>query len=216
MTDDQVAARDDGAGYHLPNKMGRIVLLSLDEVMGRIGVNAILNQAHLQHRIDNYPANNFDKEFSFQELGQLLLALDEMYGPRGGRGLARRAGQACFRHGVRDFGPMLGIADLAFRVLPQGVKLKVGFQVLAETLNKFTDHLVHLDEDDQYFHWVTERCGVCWGRTSESPCCHLAVGLLEEGLYWVSGGRTFYVEEVSCVAMGDPSCTILVGRRPLE
>ena len=184
--------------------------------MGRNGLNAILNLARLQHRIDGYPPDNFDKEFSFDELGRILQALDEMYGPRSGRALARRAGRACFRLGVKDFGPMLGFADLAFRVLPMGMKLKIGFEVLAETFNKFTDHRVRLVEDDQYFRWVIERCGICWGRGCDAPCCHLAVGILEEGLYWASGGKTFYVEEVSCIAAGDSTCDVLIGKRPLD
>jgi predicted hydrocarbon binding protein len=202
--------------YFFPNKMGRIVLLSLEEAMGLNGINAILNLARLQHRIGSYPPNSFDKEFSFEELGRISQALDEMYGPRSGRGLARRAGRACFRRGVKDFGPVLGIADLAFRVLPLGIRLKVGFEVLAETFNKFTDHQVHLEEDEQYFHWSIQRCGVCWGRVTDSPCCHLAVGILEEGVYWMSGGRNFYVEEVSCIAAGDQECDILVSKRPLD
>lgn len=202
--------------YFFPNKMGRIVLLAMEEVMGRNGVNAILNLARLQHRIGNYPPNNFDKVFSFDELGQLLQALDEMYGPRGGRGLARRAGRSCFKFGLKDFGPMLGIADLAFRILPLGMKLKVGFEVLAETFNKFTDHLVRLGEDEQYHHWIIERCGTCWGRKCDAPCCHLAIGILEEGLYWISGGKNFYVEEVSCIAAGSRTCTVLIGKRPLD
>jgi len=204
------------SAYYFPNKMGRIVLLALEEVMGRNGVNAVLNLARLQHRIENYPPNDFTKAFSFDELGQLLQALDEMYGPRGGRGLARRAGQACFKFGVTDFGPMLGVADVIFRVLPLGMKLKVGFEILAQTLNKFTDQQVRLEEDEQYFHWVMDRCGTCWGRKSDSPCCHIAVGILEEGLYWISGGKSFYVEEVSCIAAGEPTCTILIGKRPLD
>jgi predicted hydrocarbon binding protein len=196
--------------------MGRIVLLSLEEVMGRNGLIAILNLARLQRRIEEYPADNFDKGFSFEELGGILQALDEMYGPRSGRSLARRAGRASFRIGVKDFGPMLGFADLAFRVLPMGMKLRIGFEVLAETFNKFTDHRVRVSEDDRYYRWVIERCGACWGRSSDAPCCHLAVGILEEGLYWVSGGKTFYVEEVSCVAAGDRVCEVVVGKRPLD
>ena len=202
--------------YFFPNKMGRIVLLAMEEVMGRNGVNAVLNLARLSHRIGDYPPNNFDKEFAFDEVGQLLQALDEMYGPRGGRGLARRAGHACFKFGVKDFGPMLGIADLTFRILPLGMKLRVGFEVLAQTFNKFTDHLVRLGEDDQYYQWIIERCGTCWGRQTSSPCCHLAAGILEEGLYWVSGGKNFYVEEVACIAAGDQACTILVSKQPLD
>jgi predicted hydrocarbon binding protein len=216
MTDEPVSLVQELPQFSFPNKMGRIILRAMEEVMGRNGVNAILNLARLQHRIGNYPPDNFAKEFAFGEAGQLLQALDEMYGPRGGRGLARRAGQACFRLGIKDFGPMLGIADLTFRVLPLGIKLKVGFEVLAQTFNKFTDHLVRLGEDEQYFHWIMERCGVCWGRKSDSPCCHLAVGILEEGLYWVGGGKSFYVEEVSCIAAGDRTCTIMIGKRPLD
>jgi hypothetical protein len=216
MTGEPVVAVAEPLRYFLPNKMGRIMLLAMEDVMGRNGVNAVLNLARLQDRVENYPPNNFAKEFAFDETGRLLQALDEMYGPRGGRGLARRAGQSCFKFGIKDFGPMLGIADLTFRIVPMGMKLRVGFEVLAQTFNKFTDHLVRLGEDQQYFHWITERCGACWGRTSSAPCCHLAVGILEEGLYWISGGRSFYVEEVSCIAAGDPTCTILIGKRPLD
>ena len=71
--------------YFFPNKMGRIILLSIEDVMGRNGANAILNLARLQKYIGNYPPNNFAKEFPFENVGQLLQALDEMYGPRGGR-----------------------------------------------------------------------------------------------------------------------------------
>jgi predicted hydrocarbon binding protein len=87
---------------------------------------------------------------------------------------------------------------------------------LAQTFNKFTDHLVRLGEDEQYFHWIMERCGTCWGRRTDSPCCHLALGILEEGLYWVSGGKNFYLEEVSCIAVGDSTCSILIAKRPLD
>jgi hypothetical protein len=216
MTDESLPPSQEKQQYFLPNKMGRIVLLAMEEVMGRNGVNAVLNLARLQHLVGDYPPNDFVKAFSFDELGRLLQALDEMYGPRGGRGLALRAGRACFKFGIKDFGPVLGIADLVFRVLPLGMKLKVGFEVLVQTFNKFTDHLVRLEEDKQYYYWIMERCGTCQGRKSASPCCHLAVGVLEEGLYWISGGENFYVEEISCIAAGDHTCTIMIGKRPLK
>jgi hypothetical protein len=216
MSDASLEEIEEAQQYFFPNKMGRIILLSIEDVMGRNGVNAILNLARLQRHIENYPPNNFDKEFPFENVGQLLQALDEMYGPRGGRGLALRAGRSCLKLGINDFGPMLGVADLTFRVLPLGMKLKVGFEVLAQLFNRFSDHLVRLGEDEQYYYWIMARCGTCWGRTCDSPCCHLAVGILEEAVYWVSGGKNFYVEEVSCIAAGDQECTILISKRPLD
>ena len=80
MVDRPVPAVQESSQYFFPNKMGRIILLAVEDVMGRNGVNAVLNLARLQHRIGNYPPNNFAKEFAFDELGQLLQALDEMYG----------------------------------------------------------------------------------------------------------------------------------------
>jgi hypothetical protein len=39
----------DSQTYYFSNKMGRIVLLSLEETVGQNGLNAILNLARLQH-----------------------------------------------------------------------------------------------------------------------------------------------------------------------
>jgi len=208
----QVEARDR---YYYPNKMGRIILLALEDVMGRNGVNAALNLARFRHLINNYPPNNLDLQFSFQEVSGIQQALDDMYGPKGGRSLGIRAGRACFRYALKEFGPMLGLADLAFRALPLSLKLKVGFNALAETLNKFSDQVVRLEEDERRFLFVIERCPACWGRRTSYPCCHLSTGLLHEALHWVSGGKSFEVKEIACIAVGAATCTFEVIKRPL-
>ena len=48
-------------GFYYPNKIGRIILLATEEVMGRNGVNAVLNLARLRHLVNSYPPNNFDR-----------------------------------------------------------------------------------------------------------------------------------------------------------
>jgi predicted hydrocarbon binding protein len=202
--------------YFYPNKMVRIILLAMEEVMGRNGVNAVLNLAQLKNLVNNFPPNNFDRHVTFVELGRLMASLDQMYGPRGGRGLALRAGRACFKYGLKEFGPVLGIADLAFRLLPLHMKLKVGTDVFCETFNKFSDQVVHVGEIEDRFLWEIVRCPVCWGRHTESPCCYLAVGILQEALYWVSGGKNFEVYETTCVAQGDKVCTIVIEKKPLD
>jgi len=202
--------------FYYPNKMGRIILLSMEDVMGRNGVNAALNLAGLPHLINNYPPNNFDAQFSFHEVSAIQQSLDSMYGPRGGRALAHRSGRATFKYGLREFGPVLGIADLAFRLFPLQMKLKVGFEVFAETFNKFSDQRVRFEEEETHYLWFIDRCPVCWGRTAVEPCCHLAVGLLQEALYWVSGGKHFTVEEKECIACGASSCLVTIDKQPLD
>ncbi|HKZ84534.1 MAG TPA: 4-vinyl reductase [Anaerolineae bacterium] len=202
--------------FYYPNKMGRIILIAIEEVMGRNGVNAVLNLAGLKHLINNYPPNNFDRAFSFEEVSALLKALEDLYGPRGGRALAVRAGRAVFKFGLKDFGPILGIADLAFRIMPLNMKMKVGFEVFAELFNKFTDQIVRLGEDEKAYYWIIERCPMCWGRKSEGPVGSLATGILQEGLYWLTGGKNFHVEETECVACSAHQGLFVIDKRPLD
>ena len=100
------------SGMYYPNKFGLITIKSLEEVMGKNGLNAILNLAGLNHYIENYPPDNLDKGFDFAELSAIGSSLEEMYGPRGGRGLALRAGRATFSDALRNFGALAGAADL--------------------------------------------------------------------------------------------------------
>jgi len=206
----------DEAGYFFANKMGRIFYLALEEIAAGEVLSGILNAARMRHRLDRYPPNNFAAEFSFDELGQIQQTLEELYGPTSGRALAREVGRACFRIGAQDLNPVLGLTDLALPVLPLRMRFKVGLEVLAQLFDRFSDQTVRLEEDDDTFGWVVDRCAVCWDRRTDSPCCDLMVGLLEEGVYWISGGEKFHVEEVSCIATGDATCTVLVGKHPLN
>ena len=105
------------SGLYYPNRIARIYLLAMEEIMGKNGLNAILNMAKLSSLIDNYPPDNLDKQFDFSQYSALNAALEEMYGPRGGRGLALRAGRASFARALQSFGAMAGAGDLAFKVL---------------------------------------------------------------------------------------------------
>ena len=202
--------------YFYPNLMGRIILLALEEIVGSNGVNAVLNLSSLPDFIGNYPAHNQNLEFSFQSVSRLQSALDDMYGPRGGRGIALRTGRACFQHGLREFGPLFGLTDLTFRMLPLQGKLKMGSAALADVFNKYTDQRVRVEDKDKRIYWHIERCPLCWERRVDSPACHMAVGLLQEALYWVSGGKYFNLEEINCIARGDPACTIMIDKTPMS
>jgi hypothetical protein len=203
------------SGYFYPNKIARIYLLAMEEIMGKNGLNAVLNMAKLSEVIDNYPPDNLDKEFDFNSYSALNAALEEMYGPRGGRGLALRAGRASFARGLQGFGALAGVGDLAFKVLPLGAKLKMGLPAMAGIFSQVSDQISRVEEKDDHFLYVIERCPVCWGRRADKPVCHAAVGLLQEGLRWVSGGKEFRVDEVSCVAVGDTNCSFAVYKEPV-
>jgi predicted hydrocarbon binding protein len=203
--------------YNYANKMARITIKALEDVMGKNGVNAILNLAHLPQLIDHYPPDNLDKGFNFADFSALNQALEEMYGPRGGRGLALRAGRAAFDDALRNFGALAGVGDLAFKVLPLQTKLRIGIPAMAKIFSQISDQYSTVAEHEFEFIYTIHRCPVCWGRnSSDKPVCFVAVGLLQEGLKWVSGGNEFRVNESRCVAMGDPVCDIVIQKHPIS
>jgi predicted hydrocarbon binding protein len=202
--------------FHYPNRMGRIILLSMEEVMGRNGITAVLKLASQASLIENYPPDDTKMEFSFSVTGSLMGMLEQMYGPHGGRGLSIRIGRACFNYGVRHYGVQMGVTAMAFKLLPLPAKLSAGTKAFAELFNTFTDQRVRIEEDGRNIYWHIERCPLCWERKTQEPACHLAVGLLQEALYWLSGGKVFNVEEQTCIAAGDKTCTIVIDQTPIS
>lgn len=203
------------SGYYYPNKIARIALIALEDVMGKNGVNAILNLANAQDLIDNYPADNLERKFDFAKFSSIQGALEEMYGPRGGRGLALRSGRATFENGLRNFGALAGVGDLAFKVLPQSAKLRIGLFAMARIFSQTSDQHSTVQECGDHFLYTIHRCPVCWGRHTDKPDCFVATGLIQEGMKWVSGGMEFRVVESRCIAVGDPTCDFVIYKEPI-
>jgi predicted hydrocarbon binding protein len=204
------------SGLYYPNKFGLITIKSLEDVMGKNGLNAILNLADISHYVDNYPPDDLEKGFDFSELSAIGTALEEMYGPRGGRGLALRAGRATFSDALRNFGALAGVADLAFVVLPLDAKLRIGLNAFAKMFVQLTDQETRVEEQGNEFIWTILKCPCCWGRRNEEkPVCFVAAGLLLESLKWVSGGNEFRVTESKCIAVGDDVCEFVIPKEPI-
>lgn len=202
------------SGLYYPNKIARLMLSALEDIMGKNGVNAILNLASLPDLIEAYPPDNLDRAFDFSNLSSINAALEEMYGPRGGRGLALRGGRAGFAGGLRDFGALSGAGDIAFKILPLEAKLKIGLPAMAKIFTQVSDQRSTVQEMDDHFVYTMHKCPICWGRKSEKPICHMAVGLAQECVKWIASGQDLKVYEKTCFAAGDEACTIIVEKKP--
>jgi predicted hydrocarbon binding protein len=204
------------SGLYYPSKFGLLIVKALEDVMGTNGVNAILNLAGLSIYMDNYPGDNLEKTFDFADVSSINIALEDMYGPRGGRGLALRAGRATFADGLKSFGALAGAGDLAFKVLPLQTKLRIGLPSFAKIFTQVSDQHSTVLEHENEFVWTIHRCPVCWGRSGlDKPVCFISTGLLQESLKWVSGGNEFRVNESKCHAMGDDVCEFIIQKEPV-
>ena len=205
------------SGYYYANKFALIMLDALEDILGENGLKTILNLAHLPEVIDNPPPNNLQKEFDFADVSAINQALEEIYGPRGGRGLALRAGRATFSDSLKNFGALAGAGDLAFKVLPLNTKMRIGVPSMARIFTQVSDQHSTSKEYNDKFVYTIHRCPVCWGRNElDKPVCFIAVGLLQAGLIWLSGGKEFRVNESKCVSMGDEVCEFIIQKTPMN
>ncbi len=127
-----------------------------------------------------------------------------------------RAGRNAFDDALRNFGALAGVGDLAFRVLPLAVKMRIGIPAMARIFSQISDQYSTVQERENDFVYTIHRCPVCWGRKAEKPVCFVAVGLLEGGLKWLSGGNEFRINESKCISLGDDVCDFVIQKSPIS
>ena len=204
------------SGMYYPNRIARSYLLALAEMMGQHGLDATLEIAGLNRFVEKPPTNTLERTVDFAALSALNLALDEMYGARGGRGMALRAGRAWLVKGMNTFGALSGIGDPAFRALAVEERVRLGLRALASVFTHFSDQRSHLEETSQAFRFIVNNSPTAWMRETDKPVCHSLVGLLQETVRWAANGRDYAVREVECQACGrSNSCIFLVNKHPL-
>ena len=177
----------------------------------------IVEQLLLVKKDNNYPPHNREKVFDFADYSAPMMALEDIYGLRGGRVMGMRIGRATFMDLLSNYGAMVGVTDLAFKILPVSIKLRIGINAMAKVFNMVSDQETEVVEYENYFHYIVKQCPVCWGRhDEEKPVCFSQVGLIKGGLNWVTNGKEFNVKEIYCHAMGDEHCTFRILKTPID
>ncbi len=200
------------SGLYYPNRLANAFFVAMEDVMGRHGLGALLTLAELEHYIQAPPPNNLDRQFDFAAIAAFSQALEEMYGERGGRGMALRIGRASFALGIKRFGAMRGIADPAFRALPLQHRVQLGLQALAAIFTNFSDQNSSVEDVGNAYLFKVDVSPFAWGRTADKPVCHALTGIIQECLRWASNGYEFYVQETACRAMGHDQCLFRVNK----
>ncbi len=187
------------------NALMRQALVSIEGVMGRNGLVAVLRAASLDQYIDHLPPDDLLPAVKSSDYARLNAAIEEFYG-RGGRGMLHRIGKASFEYGLREQSALLGLAGAALKLLPARQRIPLLLNSVGNALKKTNPQVrVAVEEHDGQFAYVAHTCSVCYGRRSDRPVCHLYVGTLTEALRWGTG-QNLQVRETHCLARGDDSC----------
>jgi len=203
------------SGLYYPNRIARLFFLAMEEVMGKSGLDALLSSAGLENYIQHPPPDNLARQFDFAYMAAMHEALEELYGTKGGRGMALRIGRACFSHGLKDFGAMAGVSDPAFQALPLPDKTLLGLKALAYIFTHFSDQQSDVVDEGDVYHFIVDISPMAWGRVADRPVCHALSGIIQESLRWVTKGYEFHVQEIACHATGSDQCIFKINKKPI-
>lgn len=101
--------RNEKSRLLYPNKLARVLLEAMEELAGPNGPTAAFRTAGPTELTSDYPPCNLDKAFDSLAYSTANGALDEIYGPDGGRTRALREGRESFAPGRKGFGPPAGV-----------------------------------------------------------------------------------------------------------
>jgi predicted hydrocarbon binding protein len=196
-----------------PAQFGRLLMAAYADVLGARNLPPVLQESGLAGSLGGGRGAPVP-DLPFGAPAMLARAVESIHGEQVGRGLALRIGRAMFRRGVREFSGILGLTDRGFRLMPPARKILRGADLLAWLLNHYSDQRVRVEKDSAAILLINERCPHCDQRRLDHAACWVPVGAFQEGMAWASGGKRFPVEETSCRAKGDPTCTFRIQRKP--
>ncbi len=189
--------------------------MAMDDVMGAHGLQSLLSLAQMEQYADSLPPDDMSRAVDFSSIAALNIALEELYGVNGGRGMALRIGQRAFVGGLKDFGAMRAANDAAFRNLPVHKRTEYGLQGLAAILTNFSDQQSSVVVKEDSLQFISNVSPYAWGRETSKPVCHMMVGIIMECLRWSTNGYKFYVREIECTASGAEHCTFRVNKQAI-
>ncbi len=199
----------------MPNAALYVLFAAIAEVMGRNGLKSVLRLGGLERYIDNLPPNNTELGVKFSEYGAAQQSIEDFYGPRGARAMLVRIGRALFRYTLEEQPAVLGLAGLALKALPIGVRVKLILQKIVSSANDTMNMPSSLEETDDSYIFVVQDSPSRWRPARSKPGCYVTVGTYQEALRWATG-KTFKIEEFTCMSAGDDACRFRIYKKPMD
>jgi hypothetical protein len=199
------------------HRMKSVLLSALAEILGSKEMSAILppsiSTTSIFDQINGGPSLSSEEGSFYLETFSLLENFEKEYGVNAGCGVAVRVGRTWIKYGLREFSEELGLSELDFQLLPLQKKLRTGIEAFTNLFNNCFENPFSLESDEKYLYWQINNGPLTRGL--ENLCSYLLIGLIQEILYWISGGKNFEVYEKQSVDNGNLRSIILINPIPV-
>lgn len=197
-----------------PNQLFYMILVTAEEVLGKPGLNAILNYSGMTKFRDKFPPNNMEEEHPSGDFSALMRGFIDVMGEQGVRPIMFRGGIKGFEIMNEQFPTLFNIdgitpkeryADEAFQEFRRIYGIMVDASRVIEG-----DIFTYYDVDEGVVLEI-EPCPWCVGVSAKKPICHAQLGFQFGIARWVMG-REIKVQETHCIATGDEMCRFVMHR----
>ncbi|MGC1120351.1 MAG: 4-vinyl reductase [Candidatus Methanofastidiosia archaeon] len=199
-------------GRKTDNSSMRVYLETIESIVGHHGLKSVLNYAHLEKYIDNFPPPNNQIDIPLEDLQNLCRSLLELFGKKGIRSLQLRVGREIIRRSLEKRSCIVKLL-LLLRLLPsEHSQVKRALNGLMRAVEKsypckrdiLQGAQLELREDEDYFFIIYRGNWESEDVLSSLPVCHVTVGAIGAFLEWATG-HVYEVKEIECKAMGHPA-----------
>jgi predicted hydrocarbon binding protein len=196
---------------YISNMTFRVVLLGIQEIIGKNGLKTLLNHTGLKKYKDELPPNDHEKNLCMaSEVSIVDRGVADIFGKNGGAAILFQVGRMQAKWGLEENPDTVTAARQLFSGMPEfdtartAVELAAGV-VAAETESKAwgeadgADVLYHIDEATH-----------CFNVKSDAPLCYVTSGFITGIVQWATGKNDWMGKEEKCMAQGAAYCTFRV------
>jgi predicted hydrocarbon binding protein len=200
--------------FELSNIAIRTMLEGVEIIIGKNGLKTVLHSAGLSRYIDNLPPANMEmSDARISDCGRYENAIREIFGNNGARAILFNVGRGQAQAGINE-NPELAEATLkAFEGMPDKDRVRIVLSTAAAGASAQIGNTITLTENGESFLYEEKPCTHCFQMTADTPVCHPIAGFVYELIRWATGKESYDVTQITCAAMGDPSCIIKVSPR---
>jgi hypothetical protein len=198
----------------VPSLLLNILFAQVNEMMGHRSLTLLLRRAGLTQYLEHTPPMDDSPSISVSEYSRLLATMYEVFGLQGARPIWLRDGRLEAVEVRRQRPAQMAVGGVALKLLPATKRMQIVLERFADQGEELYGADVYIEEESDAFLLEIEDCPYCAeiarrhaGNNNRvtKPVCHIAAASIEETIEWATAQRHL-VEEVACVAMGDPAC----------
>ena len=197
-----------------PNQLFRLGLLTAEDILGKKGLNAILNYANLQKFIDNYTPDDMELEHTSDDFVHFVTGLIDVLGERGVRSLLFRVGIRTFEISYELFPALFNIDGIEPEEKnPERMfdEFKRIYQIIVDASISIYGNIYKFYDCEEGVALEMSPCFWCQGIKTKEPICFAQIGYQFAVARWITG-QNLKIEETHCSATGDDKCRFVIHR----